>query len=246
MEIETSVLAALSSARMNGPHLVIEQQLDRHLYVRVNKVLMAAGGRWNSRAKAHVFEGDAAERMEQVILTGSVVVPKDEFEFFETPAAVVDRVLEEARVRGDMRVLEPSAGRGALLSPLRGLAVIDAIEKMPANAAFLRSCGWIADVHEGDFLAVEPKPVYDRVLMNPPFSRQQDVKHVLHALGFLAPGGRLVAVMSAGAHFRTDRLATEFRGEVERRGGVIEPLPDQSFKSSGTCVNTVLVTVDQD
>jgi hypothetical protein len=242
MDIETPVLAALSAARMNGPHLVIEQQLDRNLYVRVNKVLLAAGGRWNSRAKAHVFEGDASDRMEQILLTGSVVIPRDEFEFFETPAAVVDRVLDEAQVRGGMRVLEPSAGRGALMKPLRGLALIDVVEKMPANAAFLRALGGIEDVHEGDFLAVDPRPVYDRIVMNPPFSKQQDVKHVLHSLGFLRPGGRLVAVMSAGAQFRTDRLTTQFRYEIESRGGSIEHLPEGSFKSSGTGVHTVLVT----
>jgi len=244
MEIETNVLAALSSARMNGPHLVIEQQLDRHLYVRVNKVLMAAGGRWNSRAKAHVFEGDAAERMEQIILTGSVVVPKDEFEFFETPPAVVDRVCEAADVGGGMRVLEPSAGRGKLVQPFKGIAFLDAIEKMPANAAHLRSLGWLDDVQETDFMSCDPRPVYDRIVMNPPFSNRQDVKHVLHALRFLKPGGRLVAVMSAGVTFRSDRLTTEFRAEIERRGGTIEALPEGAFKSSGTGVYTVLVTAN--
>ncbi len=42
--------------------------------------------------------------------------------------------------------------------------------------------------------------------MNPPFSRQQDIRHVMHAAKFLKPGGRLVAVMGASAISGSNRL----------------------------------------
>ena len=45
---------------------------------------------------------------------------------------------------------------------------------------------------------------FDRVVMNPPFCRGRDLDHVRHALRFVAPGGRLVAIMSAGVAFRED------------------------------------------
>jgi hypothetical protein len=63
-------------------------------------------------------------------------------------------------------------------------------------------------------------------------------------LRFLKPDGRLVAIMSAGVSFRQDKRTTAFRKLVEERGGMIEPLPEDSFKESGTSVNTVLVVVD--
>lgn len=94
-----------------------------------------------------------------------------------------------------------------------------------------------------DFLTVEPDPVYDRVVMNPPFGRQADIKHVSHALKFLKPGGLLVSVMASSVTFRSNKLTTDFRQLIEERGGHIEELPEGAFKSSGTMVNTVIVVI---
>lgn len=243
MKIDQDVMAVLSVAEVSGNALTLVGQLDRKLYERTNKVLEAAGGKWNRKAKAHLFEGEAAARVDQMLLTGEVVIPKDEFEFFPTPADVAEQVLQLASIDVGMRVLEPSAGRGALVDALNGLVAVDCIEMMPANAEHLRSLGWLNAVNEADFLTVEPNPIYDRVVMNPPFSRQADIKHVHHALRFLKPGGRLVAIMAAGVEFRQDKLATGFRALVEERGGEIERLPEGSFKNSGTGVNTVVVTI---
>ena len=84
---------------------------------------------------------------------------------------------------------------------------------------------------------------YDRVLMNPPFGRQADIRHVTHALGFVKPGGMVVAVMSAGTEFRQDKTATAFREMVEARGGRLERLPDDAFAGAGISVRTVLAVI---
>ena len=55
------------------------------------------------------------------------------------------------------------------------------------------------------------------------------------------PGGKLVAIMSAGAEFRSDRKTSGFRELVAAMDGTIERLPDDSFKESGTSVRTVVV-----
>ncbi len=78
--------------------------------------------------------------------------------------------------------------------------------------------------------------------MTPPFAKQADIQHVLHAYDFLKPGGLLVAVMSAGITFRSGR-AEEFRKLVADRGGSIDPLPDAAFKESGTDVRTVIAVI---
>ncbi|MCV5830182.1 inverse autotransporter beta domain-containing protein, partial [Escherichia coli] len=41
--------------------------------------LEAAGGKWTRKEQAHSFPADAAERIEQIILTGSVDIPRDLF-----------------------------------------------------------------------------------------------------------------------------------------------------------------------
>lgn len=248
MRVDNEVLNVLSAAECNGPQLFLTGQLDRNLYTRTNKVLEAAGGKWNRKAKAHIFDTDASDRIEQIILTGDVVVPKDDFEFFPTPPAVAERVIELADIQNGMRVLEPSAGKGALALAAQQSALdvkVDMFELMPENNAHLHSMN-IKTAKIGDpidFLSVEPMASFDRIVMNPPFGRQADIKHVSHALKFLKPGGLLVSVMASSLTFRSNKLTTDFRQLIVDRGGHIEELPEGAFKSSGTMVNTVIVVI---
>jgi len=250
MQVDREVMNVLSNARIDGQALFLVGQLDRKLYERTNKVLEAAGGKWNRSKKAHIFDSDASDRIEQIILTGDVVVPKDEFEFFPTPEIVARQVIDLADIRDGAMVLEPSAGRGALAVPAQAAAsgvAVDMYDLMPAN------CDALAELNlplsgvaaPCNFLDIVPTPIYDRVVMNPPFGKQADIKHVLHALKFLKSGGRLVSVMAAGVAFRENRLTVEFRDLVSARGGHIEELPAASFKTSGTNVSTVIVVIPE-
>lgn len=241
MKVPTEVLAVLDQATTDGNALRLAPgQLDRKLYVSTDKVLAAAGGKWNRSAKAHLFDGDAGDAIEQVILTGEIVSQKQEFGYFPTPPAVVARLMALADIHPGMEVLEPSAGGGAIASEAaaRG-AVVDCIEILPANLAVITSDGYARSAVLGDFLETAPNPVYDRVVMNPPFARQADIAHVTHALKFLKPEGLLVAVMSAGVVFRSGR-AEDFRRLITDHGGSLEKLPDGAFLESGTGVNTVI------
>ena len=98
-----------------------------------------------------------------------------------------------------------------------------------------------------DFLSMEPEDYlgncYDRVIMNPPFSNQQDIKHVNHALKFLKDDGVLVSVMSPGFTFRENKLSVDFKTMLEERGGYYEKNPEGSFKVFGTLVKTVIVVI---
>lgn len=242
MRVSNEVLTVLSAAEVSGNEVRLVGQLDRSLYMATDKVLQAAGGKWNKKAKAHVFDSDAESRIDQIIVSGDVVIPKDAFNFFPTPLGIVRKLLDAADVHSGMACLEPSAGMGAIAGELaKCTKSVKCFELMPDNAQHLRDLGY--DVAEIDFLCAEPSPVYDRVVMNPPFAKQADIKHVVHALSFLKPGGLLVAVMSAGVTFRSDRRTVDFRALVEERGGYIEALLDGAFKESGTMVRTVMVVI---
>lgn len=244
MKIEKSVLEVLSVSAVEANKLTLPGTLDRQLYVKVNKVLEAAGGKWDKKEKCHVFECDAESRVEQMIATGDIEVPKDEFNYFPTPRKIVDILIEESNLKTGMSVLEPSAGQGSIANVCAKYgAEVDCYELMGANFKKLSENSELRNLKHGDFLLQQPEAIYDRVIMNPPFLKQADIKHVTHALKFLKTGGKLVAVMSGGVTFRNNKLTSEFRDLVATRGGTIEPLPEGSFKESGTMVSTVMVSI---
>lgn len=245
MKVSTDVLQVLDRAETDGPRLVLTGTLDRKLYLDTAKVLEAAGGKWNRKAKAHLFDGDAADVIEAVILTGEITSAKQQFGYFPTPAPIVAQLIDLADIQPGMRVLEPSAGRGAIaLAAARAGAVVDCVEIQPDHAnALVANRERNITVITGDFLTTDPQPAYDRVVMNPPFAKDADLIHVKHAWEALKPGGRLVAVMSAGVTFRQTNRAVAFRSRLDALGGTLHPLPDGSFKESGTGVNTVIAVL---
>jgi predicted RNA methylase len=244
MKVSTDVLEVLDRAQTDGPRLVLTGTLDRKLYTDTAKVLEAAGGKWNRKARAHLFEGDAADAIEAVILTGEVASKKQQFGYFPTPADVVQQLIDLAELQPGMEVLEPSAGRGAIAEPVAVLGChVDCIEIQRDNALAISDACIGRDLAVADFLTVEPFESYDRVVMNPPFARQNDIRHVLHAHRFLKPGGLLVAVMSNGVTFRDTPLTREFQSLMQAHGGELHALPDGAFKESGTGVNTVIAVI---
>lgn len=156
--------------------------------------------------------------------------------FFPTPASLADRVCEAAGLQDGHHVLEPSAGKGDLVEAALRAAPgckVEAVELASRLADLLRVR--FADrpavtVHGADFLEWSvARPQVDRVVMNPPFEGYIDRRHVLRALRFLRPGGRLVSIMGAGA--LTMRGADEFRSALDDLCGSweVEELPEGSF-----------------
>lgn len=243
MKIPTDVLAVLDHAETTGTQLRLTGQLDRNLYTRTNKVLEAAGGKWSRKAGAHVFPSPVAEILDVMLSTGEITSARD-FGYFPTPANIVNRLIELADLEPGMVTLEPSAGQGAIASRLKAAGCsVDCIELLPENAKVLAESGACDQWLVADFLTVGPMRGYERVVMNPPFARQADIDHVMHAHRFLLNDGLLVAVMSNGVTFRDTQKARDFRALLERVGGRLEPLPEGSFQVSGTGVNTVIAVL---
>lgn len=173
--------------------------------------------------------------------------------FFPTPVAAADQVVKDAnlyRREGEpvLTVLEPSAGLGHLaIGIVKAGAIVDCVEIHPERVASLRFAGRYRRVVGCDFLTLQPTAdLYDRVVMNPPFDRERDIDHVMHALKFLKPTGFLVAIMSAGTEFRETRKSTAFRALMEQMNARWWDLPAGSFASVGTNVNTVMLRVWKD
>lgn len=257
-KIATEILAVLSQATTEGNLLYLPGQLDRATYQAVNKVLEANGGKWNRSQKAHVFDENAADAIEQALLTGEFHRVKQDLGQFDTPPAVVARLIELAEPKAGMLIYEPSAGVGnivaGIIAEIKTGAGIFANEIDPKRHAKCVTENYRAfgagGISMKDFLAI-PAPLpdenlaFDRVIMNPPFAKQADIDHVLHALKFVRPGGRLVAVMSAAVTFRTNRKTLDFWKWIEgQKSHRREVLPADSFKESGTSVGAIILVVD--
>lgn len=167
---------------------------------------------------------------------------------FPTPPELAARMIDELMLFDGARVLEPSAGTGSLVRAMRDTGKslhIVAVEISPQLAGSLcrRFPNGTQDVPQevevitADFLASLSIGTFDAIAMNPPFVDGQDIRHIRRAVELLAEGGRLVAICANGPHQNK-----ELRPMIEAAGGTWEPLPSGTFKTSGTLVNTVLLT----
>lgn len=226
-------------------HVVrLQRDLNRQDYLKVNKALTDLGGRWDRSARGHLFDEDPTDAIEEIILTGRWEKQKD-FDYYPTPHWLAETMVNLAMIEPGMRVLEPQAGEAAIADIIRDHhpdAFLDVIELEERRRAGLLARGYncVGD----DFLSYNPGRVYHRVVSNPPFSRQQDIDHVMHASGLLLPGGRLTAIMSASVTFRNNRKTREFRAWLNDHNGKIHNNPEKAFAESGTSVRTVTITAD--
>lgn len=164
--------------------------------------------------------------------------------YWPTPATLANRVVAAADIRPGNRVLEPSAGKGDLADAVRRAcpsAEIDVIEQAYSLRNILKLKGY-SPLGEDDFLRFRPEWQYDRIVMNPPFEGLADIDHVQHAFSMLAPGGRLVAIMSQSPFFRSDRKAVAFRAWLAQVGGSATPNPAGSFATAEAARTTSVAT----
>ena len=138
--------------------------------------------------------------------------------------------------------LEPSAGLGRLYragraAGLKGPCTL--VEQSPDCAAGLYALTEgdpAAMLRVGDFLALPWGSEYDAILMNPPFRRGTDIRHILHARTMLRPSGVLVGLCYDGVQQRR-----RLRPIADRW----EPLPPGTFRAEGTGAGAVLFVLGE-
>lgn len=117
----------------------------------------------------------------------------DGWTFSRRLAAVTEEMLAAADIRPGMGVLEPSAGMGHIADRIREKGVEPVVAELePQKRELLEAKGY--EVIGKDFMKDIPEgESFDRIVMNPPFSKRQDTEHVRRAYDLLNPGGKLVA-----------------------------------------------------
>lgn len=246
------------------------------LVVKVNKLLADYYGEVIGDGKTEGHEDDPLKAPKTTIakrygfypspqpVVEQLLNPEHRWQFGKGP------YLTQPATKPPLTVLEPSAGTGSIArrcirtfkqaceewagdheryrKEYRFDNQVDVVEiQRDLAEALARECIY-RKVYCMDFLALKPSStgLYDYVVMNPPFDRERDIDHVMHALDFLKPDGALHAVMSAGTEFRETRKSIAFRSLMDKLNASWCDLPQGAFAESGTYINTCIVRVRKD
>ncbi|HBC3499810.1 TPA: PLxRFG domain-containing protein [Vibrio parahaemolyticus] len=168
-------------------------------------------------------------------------------DFFPTPEAEVNQLIDLADIQPGMRVLEPNAGMGHIADQIASLngVDLDVGELAHTMSELLEEKGH--NVVSGDFLEYHPGEIYDRIVMNPPFSNDADIHHINHALSMLKEGGKLVAITSSMAGNRGNTTNKNFRRYLDEVAAEEIPLAAGTFNKSlnPTGVATKIVVIEK-
>lgn len=156
-----------------------------------------------------------------------------------TPPELAKELVALAGVRKDSRVLEPEAGIGNIADAAKEVTDhVDCIERMTDFCEILKLKKH--NVIGNDLLTAETAPIYDAVVMNPPFS--EECEHIKRAFDFLRPGGSLVAVCSSCIQWKSTRKYEQFRDWLSEHTHSID---ECGAKFEMTGVHTVVLVVDK-
>lgn len=156
-----------------------------------------------------------------------------------TPPELAKELVALAGVRKDSRVLEPEAGIGNIADAAKEVTDhVDCIERMTDFCEILKLKKH--NVIGNDLLTAETAPIYDAVVMNPPFS--EECEHIKRAFDFLRPAGSLVAVCSSSIQWKSTRKYEQFRDWLSEHTHSID---ECGAKFEMTGVHTVVLVVDK-
>ena len=221
-------------------------QFNKKSYAEAKKWIEEAGGSWQGgKVQGFIFPFNP-ERVFSILNEGKRCNLAQDFQFFETPSNVADwLVMLAGGIHEHDKVLEPSAGRGALVRAIHRSSpdvVVDCYEMMPENKELLLRLGGINIIGD-DFTKSTIGKKYTKIIANPPFSGNQDIRHVRMMYDMLEQGGTLASITSAHWEFAEEKTCRDFRKWLEDVGGAKYEIESGAFKESGTGVRTLAILI---
>jgi hypothetical protein len=168
------------------------------------------------------------------------------FNLFQTPKPIAERMAGMlAKALGGNpfpSILEPSAGLGRLYNAtVKAIpeSRIYLVEQSPDCCKELYRITRDGDrLFQRDFEETAPEELrrerFDAAIMNPPFKMGTDIRHIMHALDCVKPGGILIALCYDG---------TRQNQKLKPLADSWEVLPEGSFKDEGTGSSVALLTI---
>lgn len=229
-------------------------QLKRDEYEKVKKRLEGLGGKWKGgKTKGFVFEYDPTELLKDAAEGIERNLAK-ETQFYPTPLELADKLallLDGQVITTKTKILEPSAGKGALIVALTSRhkdAMVDYYEISQINKEHLLNAfaGQPHVCKGADFLECDKKDYYDIIIANPPFTKNQDIDHIKKMFEVCKEGtGVIVTIASNSWRTGSQKKQVEFRDWLTEIGATIEDIPAGAFQDSGTMVASCMIRINK-
>jgi hypothetical protein len=222
-------------------------QFNKKSYADAKKWIEEAGGSWQGgKVQGFTFPFNA-DRVFSILHEGKRCNLQQDFQFFATPPEVADwLVMLAGGVHEDEKVLEPSAGTGAIIDAIHRSCkdlVVDCFELMPENKELLSKKSNINIL--GDDFTTYDLGLYDKIIANPPFSKNQDIRHVRRMYEHLNNGGTVAAIMSCHWKIASEKECADFREWLKGVHAKVCDIEEGSFKQSGTGIETTAVIIQK-
>ena len=214
------------------------QQFDKKLYADFKKHMTQNLGKWQSNKKRFVFEFNANNLLTK-LQNGETPNFRQDWHYFPTPKKVIE-FMGNICIPTGCRILEPSAGQGAIIEginemfpcPLNTWTIIEA---HPLNQKKLQEKGF--NVAHDDFETYSPDTPFDIIYANPPFKKA--FEHVQKMIECTAKEGSIIVVLPSS-------FPSKYKKEIQGWEDMFEhiqifPLPEGSFKESKTAVDTLIL-----
>lgn len=153
-------------------------------------------------------------------------------------------MLQSTQILKSDKILEPSAGQGAIISELLkyvekvSYCEFEDINKQIIEKNFTKKVKFL----EKDFLKLE-NVKFDKIFANPPFSKSQDITHIQHMYELLNDNGVLVSLSGTSWKNKNDKKSINFREWINSKKHSIEEIPAGEFSESGTMISTLLIKI---
>jgi 16S rRNA G1207 methylase RsmC len=85
--------------------------------------------------------------------------------------------------------------------------------------------------------------VWDRIIANPPFSKNQDIAHIRKMYNSLKSGGKMVSISSKHWRISSGKKEKEFEKWLKEVKAIVKEIPPGEFKESGTMVETLIIMI---
>lgn len=238
----------------NNIYYLPKLQLSKETYNEIKSLLNDVyflnwkGGKVQGFEAKHLI--DIQRLMKDITNPQPIVKPKKDWNFFSTNQKRANEMIQNLTLLGlneNSRVLEPSGGEGVLCQAICNIVKpenLTIVEFFDRNASILSKK--YPNVIEKDFLETTPEELgqFDFIVMNPPFSKNRDVKHVLHALTFLKENGYSSVIVGSTAT-ESEEFTQLASFAKEPNDWNLTDIPNGEFKEAGTAVGAKQIVISE-